>query len=179
MQSIYSTKGLCPDYMFFKLNKIDLSRRWMGWRGVNWRPVQTRGRKTTLSSFIAASPGSGTVFGIWLVLDKYLLSESMKEGKAGLLSWGGGCRMSRGAVSEDGCVSLPLLARSTHPCLTALPTHKSREPMRETEKEGRKHRKAGITEPRMRQFFTKEDMANTVTCSRDVQQGQVLGHCQV
>lgn len=146
---------------------------------MNWRPVQTRGRKTTLSSFIAASPGSGTVFGIWLVLDKYLLSESMKEGKAGLLSWGGGCRMSRGAVSEDGCVSLPLLARSTHPCLTALPTHKSREPMRETEKEGRKPRKAGITEPRMRQFFTKEDMANTVTCSRDVQQGQVLGHCQV
>lgn len=138
----------------------------MGWRGVNWRPVQTGGRETTFSSFIAAAPGSGTVFGIWLVLEEYLLSESMKEGKAGLLSWGGGCRMSRGAVSEDGSVSLPLLARSTHPCLTALPTHKSREPMRETEKEGRKHRKAGITEPRMRQFFTKEDM------HRHMQQGR-------
>ena len=58
-----------------------------------------------------------------------LNGEYMKEGKAGLLSWGGGCRMSRKAVWEGGCVSLPSLARSTHPCPTALPTHKSRGPV--------------------------------------------------
>lgn len=58
-----------------------------------------------------------------------LNEEYVKEGKAGLLTWGGGCRMSRKAVCEGGCVSLPSLARSTHPCPTALPTHKGRQPV--------------------------------------------------
>lgn len=63
-----------------------------------------------------------------------LNEEYMKGDKAGLRSWGGGGRMSRKAVYEGGCVSLPSLVRSSHPCPTALPTRKSRGPVRRLRK---------------------------------------------